>query len=86
MPKGWIRIPFKGDVMRSTVLILALIGCGNPELESENTDLKAKVEDLEKSEAKLKKKVDRDPFVHTKVKKNIRRPTASWSTTEEAAR
>ena len=44
--------------MRSTVLILALIGCGNPELESENTDLKAKVEDLEKSEAKLKKKVE----------------------------
>lgn len=35
---------------------------------------------------KLKKKVDRDPFVHTKVKKNIRRPTASWSTNEEAAR
>ena len=40
--------------MRSTVLILALIGCGNPELESENSELKAEVVKLEKSEADLK--------------------------------
>jgi len=44
--------------MRSTVLILALIGCGNPELESENSELKAEVVKLEKSEADLKKKLE----------------------------
>lgn len=43
--------------MRSTVLILALIGCGNPELESENSELKAEVAKLKKSETSLKKEV-----------------------------
>ena len=78
---GLIRIPLK-VVMRSTVLILALIGCGNPE-ESENTELKAKVEDLEKSEAKLEKKVE---SLKTKLAAiELHRPlqqaetTASWA-------
>ncbi len=43
--------------MRSTVLILALIGCGNPDLESENSELKAEVAKLKKSETSLKKEV-----------------------------
>ncbi len=44
--------------MRSTVLILALIGCGSPELESENSELKSQVAELQKSETALKKEVE----------------------------
>ena len=44
--------------MRSTVLLLALIGCGNTELEAENSELKSEVSELKKSEATLKKEVE----------------------------
>lgn len=44
--------------MRSVVLILALIGCGNPELEAENSELKAEVAKLKKGSATLEKKVE----------------------------
>jgi peptidyl-prolyl cis-trans isomerase A (cyclophilin A) len=44
--------------MRSIVLILALIGCGNSELESENSELKSQVAKLQKSETALKEEVE----------------------------
>ena len=45
--------------MTRAAIFLALVGCGNPELEAENSTLKEEIAKLKKSEAAAKKDLDR---------------------------